>query len=275
MWCGFLCCFLGVFMVAVAGEVLYTKQKHGSLPIKILDSGFLLGEKKYDTEKRLFEELYGKRTRMTFKKYFPQKTTKPSVDLFQELYQECKIKKGIDLVNRSHEVRKLFYAGFGARCVASGYSPEDVLQEIYKGLIARNKGICPFDPRKSSFGHYVHMVCGCIMANYHRKMKKRREREQVGIYNWDSDEYGLQDVSAYAVEVDETTPEEEYINNEAQESLFDYIRDYNPELIVILEGLIQKDTRKVMAEETGWSSNAVTQAVKKVRELTLEWSEKY
>jgi hypothetical protein len=266
--------FLGVFMVA-AGEVLYTKRKHGSLPLKVLSSGFLLGEKKFDTEKSLFEDLYGKRTSMTIKRYFPSKASQPSVDLFQELYEECRIKKGIDLENRSHEVRKLFYAGFGARCIASGYSPEDVLQEIYKGLIARNNGICPFDPRKSSFGHYVHMVCGCIMANYHRKMKKRMEREQVGIYNWDSDEYGLQDVSAYAVEVDETTPEEECLKNEAQDSLFGYIRDYDPELIIILEGLIRKDTRKMMAEQTGWSSNSVTQAVKKVRELTLEWSEGY
>ena len=263
-------------MVA-AGEVLYTKQKHGSLPLTVLASGFLLGEKKYDTEKGLFEDLYGKRTRMTLEKYFPHlKQPQPIYDLASALTDTCGVKKGIDLENRSDEVRKLFYAGFGARCVASGYNPEDVLQEIYKGLIARNRGICPFDPRKSSFGHYVHMVCGCIIANYHRKMKKKMEREQVGLYQWGSDnEFGLQDVSAYAVEVEERTPEEEYMNNEAKESLVAYIGRFDKGLIVILECLILRETRKRMEAITGWSSSQVSIAVKKVRELTLEWSERY
>lgn len=89
---------------------------------------------------------------------------------------------GIDLENRSHEVRKLLFAGFGARIARAGYDPDDVLQEVYKGLLARNRGTCRFDPSKSSFGHYVHMVCGCVLANYHRKQVRLITREQVGMY---------------------------------------------------------------------------------------------
>ena len=89
---------------------------------------------------------------------------------------------GIDLENRSNEVRKLMFAGFGSRIFRSGYDPEDVLQEIYKGLLARNIGRCRFDPAKSSFGHYVHMVISCILANYHRKSSRRSAYEQVGMY---------------------------------------------------------------------------------------------
>lgn len=88
---------------------------------------------------------------------------------------------GIDLRARGHEVRKILFAGFGARIMRSGYDPEDVLQEIYRGILARNVGKCPFDPRKSSFGHYVHMVCECILNNYHRKESRRREVEQIGV----------------------------------------------------------------------------------------------
>ena len=265
-------------MVCV-GETFYTKAKHGSLPLKVLKKGFLLDDKEYDSERALFRELYGRRTKMTLEKYFPTlKNPQPSVDLSQIIFYECGVQIGIDLENRSDEVRKLFYAGFGSRCMASGYNPEDVLQEIYKGIIARNRGICPFDPRKSSFGHYVHMVCGCIIANYHRKMRKRMEREQVGIYQWGTEsdsEYGLQDASAYAVEIDETTPEEEYLQNEAKESLTTHIKKYDSDLLEILEGLIAKETRKNMAERLGWSPNHVSLAVKKVRQLTLEWSEEY
>lgn len=88
---------------------------------------------------------------------------------------------GIDLENRSHEVAKLFYAGFGRRCFSQGYDTDEVLQEIFKGLLARNAGACPYDSRKSSFGHYVHMVCHCVLSNYHRKERRRRAREQVGV----------------------------------------------------------------------------------------------
>jgi DNA-directed RNA polymerase specialized sigma24 family protein len=90
-------------------------------------------------------------------------------------------KLGVDLKNRSIEVAKLFYAGFGRRCYHAGYDPEEVLQEVYKGLLTRNMGRCPWDPSKGTFGHYVHMVCHCVLANYHRKESRRRQREQVGI----------------------------------------------------------------------------------------------
>ena len=100
---------------------------------------------------------------------------------------------GVDLAVRGHEVRKLLYKGFGYRIHRRGFDIEDVLQEVYRGLLARNKGKCPFDPTKSSFGHYVHMVCGCILSNYERKMNRRREFEQVGMYAkgvGTDDEYG-------------------------------------------------------------------------------------
>lgn len=88
---------------------------------------------------------------------------------------------GIDLERRGHEVRKILFAGFGSRIMRSGYDPEEVLQEIYRGILARNRGKCPFDEKKSSFGHYVHMVCECILNNYHRREQRRREVEQVGM----------------------------------------------------------------------------------------------
>lgn len=89
--------------------------------------------------------------------------------------------RGIDLDVRGHEVRKILFAGFGARIMRSGYDPDEVLQEVYRGILARNRGKCPFDAKKSSFGHYVHMVCECILNNYHRREQRRREVEQVGM----------------------------------------------------------------------------------------------
>lgn len=84
---------------------------------------------------------------------------------------------GIDLDRRGVEVRRLLYAGFGVRMARAGYDPEDVLQEVYRGILVRNRGRCPFDARKSSFGHYVHMVIECILSNYHRRESRRRGSE--------------------------------------------------------------------------------------------------
>lgn len=88
---------------------------------------------------------------------------------------------GIDLRNRSGEVAKLLFAGYGRRIYSWGYDPEDVLQEVYKGILIRNRGTCPWDARKSSFGHYIHMVAGCLLSNYHRKESRRRQVEQIGL----------------------------------------------------------------------------------------------
>lgn len=80
---------------------------------------------------------------------------------------------GIDLSKKAIEVRKLFYAAFARGLAKDGYDPEECLQEVYRGLLTRNNGTCPFDSRKSSFGHYVHIVTRCVLANYIRKERRR------------------------------------------------------------------------------------------------------
>jgi len=91
---------------------------------------------------------------------------------------------GIDLSKRSREVARLMYKGFGAQIAKSGYDPDDILQEIYRGILSRNEGKCPYDPRKSSFSHYVYMVCHCVLMNIHRIEGRRRSREGLGAWGY-------------------------------------------------------------------------------------------
>ena len=87
---------------------------------------------------------------------------------------------GIDLSVRGHEVRKLFYAGgFKPVLLREGIDPDEFLQEVYRGLLARNRGKCPWDHKKSSFGHYVHIVIRCVLSNYLRRERLRDSREGV------------------------------------------------------------------------------------------------
>jgi len=87
---------------------------------------------------------------------------------------------GIDLGVRGNEVRKLFYAGgFTGVLLREGIDPDEFLQEVYRGLLARNRGSCPWDAKKSSFGHYVHIVIRCVLSNYLRRERLRGMRETV------------------------------------------------------------------------------------------------
>lgn len=95
---------------------------------------------------------------------------------------------GIDLGERStrsgsvykaDEVRRLLWRGFAGKMLSQGYDPDDVLQEVYRGLLVRNRGKCPWDAQKSSFGHYVHMVISCVLTNYHRKDVRRIDRDAL------------------------------------------------------------------------------------------------
>lgn len=87
---------------------------------------------------------------------------------------------GIDLSLRAGEVKKLFYAaGFTRTLQRDGIDPEDFLQEVYRGILTRNDGTCPWDHKKSSFGHYVHIVMRCLLSNYLRKDRRRTSNESL------------------------------------------------------------------------------------------------
>ena len=261
------------------GQELYTKAQHGTKPVFLKKRGtkvvFEMGGKEYDSAYQFFSTLYGKKTRISFQQYFSwADEPQPAFDPIAELHAVSTSHLGIDLENRSHEVRKLFFAGFGKQCYAAGYDPEDVLQEIYRGLLARNKGICPFDPAKSSFGHYVHMVCGCVVANYHRKMNKLKQREQVGIMGFDENgNKSLMDVSTYAVEEHFATPDNTMAETIARESLTKFIRKHGKHLVPILDMLLLGMSRKEIATSLDCELKEISQRIKRVRELTTTWNQ--
>ena len=187
---------------------------------------------------------------------------------------------GIDLVNRSHEVAKLFYAGFGQRVFAAGYDPEDVLQEVYKGLLTRNKGKCPWDARKSSFGHYVHMVAGCIVANYHRKMTRRRAVEQVGAPGFDHGDLKNVDVASSASILSNplSQGQPDQMGRLAAQDLVSHLRS-DPRIqtrdgrlaLRLLPYVEEGYSRAEMAEVAGVSKSLVSRALTLIRTVAQDW----
>ena len=108
--------------------------------------------------------------------------------------------KGIDLSLRHNEVKKIFLKHCSKMCLDNGCDPEDVLQEVYKGIIIRNSGKCPFDESKSAFSTYVVMVSKCVTINYVNKIGKKTYGEVYGkedtIENEDHNIGGCEESSA-------------------------------------------------------------------------------
>ncbi len=186
---------------------------------------------------------------------------------------------GIDLNKRGHEVAKLFYAGFGSKVARMGFEADDVLQEVYRGLLARNDGVCPFDVRKSSFGHYVHMVIRCVLSNYRRKQFRIREVEQVGMVSMDDQEAVRVDAKTWAADhaaAKPTVERSEWELHEAQRDLVNYLHAQGDPDAAVMEAalpLMQEGlTRKEIATVLGVSRTTLARAVRTLKELTTTWA---
>lgn len=189
------------------------------------------------------------------------------VETFDGMYEKYwEPKLGIDLENRAHEVRKLLFATHRGHMLAKGYDPDDVLQEIYKGLIARNNGRCPWDGR-TTFGYYVTMVIRCVLINYHRKMERRKD--------WGS-----------AAELDEgmMAPQQMWSESSdglARDSLEGWLR--SPEhggdtpdgklAVRIMPMVAAGMTRREIVEETGERENLVSRALAHLRKWSKAWAD--
>jgi len=189
---------------------------------------------------------------------------------FDGLYEEiARPELGIDLAQRGHEVRKLLFKGFRGLMFSRGYDPEDVLQEIYRGLLTRNKGKCPWDGRKSTFGFYVTMVCRCVLTNYHRKQSRRLDRQAVEL-----------DEAMLDGQVMDPSDSSDSSDRLAQESLEKWLSDPErggdtPDGKLAVESLPLVGAgyqRREIIEVTGKRETLVSRALAHLRKWSKEWA---
>jgi DNA-directed RNA polymerase specialized sigma24 family protein len=188
---------------------------------------------------------------------------------------------GIDLENRADEVMKLLFAGFGKWIARSGYDAQEVLQEVYKALLVRNQGKCPWTPEKSSFGHYVHMVCRCVMSNLHRKKRRQESREQIGVPVWKNGNRVQVDLADSSYLANMTAPDpvwELQEMEEAEESLAECVltgKDVDPAVAKLAATIIPLKrngmTRKEMSQLLGVAPTKVTEATRYLKEKAQTW----
>jgi hypothetical protein len=215
----------------------------------------------------------GARTRVRLRRTKPAPRADGGLVTYLQVVPDPGPVLGIDLVNRSHEVRKLLFAGFGKRIVAMGYEPDDVLQDVYRGLLARNIGKCPWDARKASFGHYVHMVCGCILSNYHRRYDRINKRERTGVLDWSDGARVMVDVAESSLPVfkadqDHTMRRDELVMDLENLICVELEEPYLAlsALPYVLEGRGRREIAKLIGEREG----KVGHAINDIRQLSLK-----
>lgn len=198
----------------------------------------------------------------------------PETQKDRGIYISAPKNRGINLEEKAVDVRKLFYAGFAKTVIGMGYDPEDVLQEVYKGILVRNEGKCPFNPEKSSFGHYVHMVAGCIVSNYRRKFSRIEKNEVSGV----QDENGeRQDVACSKLAKDTPVEGEDYevetLKSHLRKEVLSRCGKENIDLVrakVVIEMVFKGYRNKEIITETGYSANWVSKFLKFARSVMKE-----
>ena len=282
----------------------YARSEHGGHRVVADSNGFRVswpsGDVRYPSARQTIIALtnrspspqpHHRDPKITFNRYFRQgrySKPQPPVDVWSMFTSDLtvedvplqiksspslsieKVVKGIDLAKRGHEVRKLFYAGFGRRVVKYGYDPDDVLQEVYQGLLVRNNGKCPFDPSKSSFGHYVHMVCGCIVSNYRRRYSRLSRNEQFGVLGAEGEVVDVREADLASCDENQSeTVMEKQLRNELLDMVEDHFEGVGEDVALGMEcfSLMSQGYRKrEIAERVGTEPSKATKILKLVRQ---------
>jgi len=195
--------------------------------------------------------------------------------------------RGIDLARRGDEVARLLYAACGQIIRGYGYEFQEVLQEVYAGILVRNRGAGAWNPAKSSFGFYVTLVCRCVFSNYHKREQRRRARERCGSWTfkggtWDQVDAGdtasvdaSDDVFGYVSEVEECMEDlSEYIVDRFDAYKQDATLYQDAELAQQVLPLLYAGKRRAeIALDLGVSPPAVGRALSYLRKAAQDWVE--
>ena len=157
---------------------------------------------------------------------------------------------GIDVEKYKEDIKKLFFKRQARKLASSGVDTEDILSEIYKGILIRNRGKCPFDPEKSAMSTYIVMVIDCITMNYMNKHNRNKGRFVFGVE---------EDVACSYNTSYEEDPSEALFLEEVRNS-------FTGTLLKVFDALMDGLKKSHISRKYGWEIRLVNKYVKQIRE---------
>lgn len=172
------------------------------------------------------------------------------VSIFSFTFKPKKPKKlGVDIEKHSEDIKLIFYKRQAQSMIREGLDPEEVLHEVYKGILIRNKGKCPFDPDKSALSTYVVLVMDCVIMNIVNKHRKERERYFVGV----DDDVATSYDSSY-----EEDPSDKIFMNEIRLS-------FKEDHLKVFDAIMQGFKMSHIARMFGWEARKVSNIKKDIQ----------
>ena len=95
----------------------------------------------------------------------------PQLDLFDWIRPAKAAPRGVDLAKRAGEVRRLVLAKYPGNSI----DPDDIVQETLLTIHRRNSLPSAYDPSKSGFAHYVHIVAANVLGHMSKAPRYRLE----------------------------------------------------------------------------------------------------
>lgn len=173
----------------------------------------------------------------------------PTIWEFQFTQPKPKSKLGINVEEKKEDIKLLFYKRQAPSVIKAGLDPEDVLQEVYKGILIRNEGICPYDPEKSAFSTYVVMVMNCIVMNLINKHRRERDRFVIGKEDDVACSYNAS-----------------YIEDPSDAMFLEEVRSsFKDDLLKVYDSLMEGLKQSQIGRKFGWEIRRVNKYVKEVR----------
>lgn len=88
---------------------------------------------------------------------------------------------GLDVEAYLPDLRRMYGRRFADQVNEAGLLEEDVMQAILLGVIVRNGGTCPYDPRRGTKPTtYLYMVMWCVVANEIAKHQNHSHHHRYG-----------------------------------------------------------------------------------------------
>lgn len=139
---------------------------------------------------------------------------------------------------------------------------EDLLQEVFLGILARNQknGTGKFDPSRSSFSHYVHLVARSKTSQIGKKQTR-----------WGR-EIPLEEIREGSFQ--EPSQEPQALNRSLLEDFQTFLEGkQNPKLIQVLKGLQMGFSGPELATHLGVQLGEAKRLIKQIKRLASEWTQ--
>lgn len=254
---------------------LFCRSRDGGFPVDITPEGYILhgptGPIPFTTKRALLSHITGhpRGRNWSFSRYF--EPTEPDPAPLWAYPVESPKKpapgksespRGIDVAKKYQDIKKIFCHGFRPQLLAlrgSGVDEEDLLQEVYLGILSRNEknGKGKFDPTRSSFSHYVHLVA--------RSKTNQIGRKQV---RWGKE-----------IPIEENHPEEPSTASEGQEKVLlqDFLNHLektgNIKMVEVVQGIGLGLSGRELAAHLGKNLSETKRLLKQIRQAASDWDQ--